>query len=629
MSKELPEKKIKLVKPTISKRQHKGYVYNVTTETGNLFVEDILVHNSGGLGTPPHLRVEPGMIHRASGGVLFIDELATLSRKSQQELLTAMQEKKYSITGQSENSSGAMTRTEPVPCFPREVFLDFDNCKKRIGDFVDSQINTKKNKVVREGALEYLNINGPRVLSYLDGSIIPSKVNRVYRRKYSGKMLRIKFEDNTEIFTTPEHPIKKEKDFIKAQDLVVGDLVEAKMPEIIINSQDIIKQYSKENIHLALSYKKWKANPKISYKELGVDYKTISAWINGAVPHALKTVYWLNQKNLLPLSVNDNRLPVIARIAGALFGDGGLDSRRLSRLYFATAKDANEDIKDFCKDIKFIFGEDIEKSFSVRKTSSGNGKGLELSVSKAEIARFFYALGVPKGDKVSQKINIPWWIKYSENTKKEFFSSLITCEIYGKLRSSQDVPNFVMAKLNKFESEHISFLNELRKFLDENGVTTNEVIQCKDYIKTKNLPFPEKCGTYLFKINSNYRNLIRFSKVVNFPYSKEKREGFLMVINKGKHFVKEQDRISLMKSHAKNLKNKGLTLREISKETKISLNTVMKSVGPTYNKYSEKIKLKVMTMIKKDKSLKDIAKEFNIPYTTLLYWKNNGDINDK
>ncbi len=71
---------------------------------------------SGGLGTPPHLRIEPGMIHRASGGVLFIDEIATLSPKAQQELLTAMQEKKYSITGQSEMSSGAMTRTEPVPC---------------------------------------------------------------------------------------------------------------------------------------------------------------------------------------------------------------------------------------------------------------------------------------------------------------------------------------------------------------------------------------------------------------------------------------------------------------------------------------------------------------------------------
>ncbi len=71
---------------------------------------------SAGLGTPPHLRVVPGMIHRAHKGVLFIDEIATLSPKSQQDLLTAMQEKKFPITGQSELSSGAMVRTEPVPC---------------------------------------------------------------------------------------------------------------------------------------------------------------------------------------------------------------------------------------------------------------------------------------------------------------------------------------------------------------------------------------------------------------------------------------------------------------------------------------------------------------------------------
>jgi len=71
---------------------------------------------SGGLGTPPHLRVEAGAIHRANHGVLFIDEIASLDPKWQQELLTAMQEKKYSITGQSELSSGAIVRTEPVPC---------------------------------------------------------------------------------------------------------------------------------------------------------------------------------------------------------------------------------------------------------------------------------------------------------------------------------------------------------------------------------------------------------------------------------------------------------------------------------------------------------------------------------
>lgn len=71
---------------------------------------------SGGLGTPAHLRVEAGAIHKANKGVLFIDEIASLRPRSQQELLTAMQEKKYSITGQSENSSGAIVKTEPVPC---------------------------------------------------------------------------------------------------------------------------------------------------------------------------------------------------------------------------------------------------------------------------------------------------------------------------------------------------------------------------------------------------------------------------------------------------------------------------------------------------------------------------------
>ena len=73
-------------------------------------------YQSGGLGTPAHERVESGMIHKAHKGVLYIDEIGTMSMKTQQELLSAMQEKKYAITGQSENSSGAMVRSQAVPC---------------------------------------------------------------------------------------------------------------------------------------------------------------------------------------------------------------------------------------------------------------------------------------------------------------------------------------------------------------------------------------------------------------------------------------------------------------------------------------------------------------------------------
>ncbi|WP_321421048.1 ATP-dependent protease LonB [uncultured Methanobacterium sp.] len=73
-------------------------------------------YQSGGLGTPAHERVEAGMIHKANKGVLYVDEIGSLQMKTQQELLTAMQEKKYQITGQSETSSGAMVRSQEVPC---------------------------------------------------------------------------------------------------------------------------------------------------------------------------------------------------------------------------------------------------------------------------------------------------------------------------------------------------------------------------------------------------------------------------------------------------------------------------------------------------------------------------------
>jgi ATP-dependent Lon protease len=92
--------------------------YDATGAHAGALLGDVLhdPFQSGGLGTPAHERVVAGMIHKAHLGVLFIDEIATLHPATQQELLTALQEGRFSITGQSERSAGAMVRTEPVPC---------------------------------------------------------------------------------------------------------------------------------------------------------------------------------------------------------------------------------------------------------------------------------------------------------------------------------------------------------------------------------------------------------------------------------------------------------------------------------------------------------------------------------
>jgi len=67
------------------------------------------------LGTQPYERVVPGAIHEALQGVLFIDELPHLGHL-QRYILTAMQEKKFPITGRNPQSSGASVRVDDVPC---------------------------------------------------------------------------------------------------------------------------------------------------------------------------------------------------------------------------------------------------------------------------------------------------------------------------------------------------------------------------------------------------------------------------------------------------------------------------------------------------------------------------------
>ncbi|MGV8176738.1 MAG: ATP-binding protein [Candidatus Bilamarchaeaceae archaeon] len=67
------------------------------------------------IGTPAFLRVVPGAIHEAHEGVLYIDELSTLG-ELQRNILTAMQDKVFAITGKSPTSTGAAIKVPSVPC---------------------------------------------------------------------------------------------------------------------------------------------------------------------------------------------------------------------------------------------------------------------------------------------------------------------------------------------------------------------------------------------------------------------------------------------------------------------------------------------------------------------------------
>ncbi|MHB8396727.1 MAG: ATP-binding protein [Thermoplasmataceae archaeon] len=67
------------------------------------------------LGTYPYERVIAGSVHESHEGVLFIDEITHLGQL-QRQILTAMQEKSFPITGRNPQSAGASVRVDKVPC---------------------------------------------------------------------------------------------------------------------------------------------------------------------------------------------------------------------------------------------------------------------------------------------------------------------------------------------------------------------------------------------------------------------------------------------------------------------------------------------------------------------------------
>ncbi len=172
--------------------QKKSPFYDATGSHAGALLGDCLhdPFQSGGLGTPANLRVVAGLIHKANKGVLFIDEIATLHPRTQQELLSALQEKKFPITGQSERSSGSMVRSEPVPCdfiliaagnvdtiknmhpalrsrirgygyeiYMKDTMKDTPDNRRKIARFVAQEVEKEKGKIPhfsREAVLEIL-----------------------------------------------------------------------------------------------------------------------------------------------------------------------------------------------------------------------------------------------------------------------------------------------------------------------------------------------------------------------------------------------------------------------------------------------------------------------------------------
>ena len=123
------------------------------------------------LGTPAYMRVVPGAVHEAHEGVLFIDELSTLGN-IQRFILTAMQEKQFTIVGRNPMSSGAAVRVEGAPCDFIFVGACNINDLKNITPPLRSRIRGDGYEVLMNAHMDDTNENEKKLIQFIAQEII-------------------------------------------------------------------------------------------------------------------------------------------------------------------------------------------------------------------------------------------------------------------------------------------------------------------------------------------------------------------------------------------------------------------------------------------------------------------------
>jgi len=125
----------------------------------------------GQLGTPPYERVVPGAIHEAHQGVLFLDEISHLG-PTQRFILTAMQERRFPITGRNPQSAGASVRVDSVPAdFILVAACNIQDLEKVLSP-LRSRIAGDGYEVLVETAMEDNEANRARLAQFVAQEIV-------------------------------------------------------------------------------------------------------------------------------------------------------------------------------------------------------------------------------------------------------------------------------------------------------------------------------------------------------------------------------------------------------------------------------------------------------------------------
>lgn len=306
--------------------------------------------------------------------------------------------------------------------------------------------------------------------------------------------------------------------------------------QTIITEQDIINTYDErqqEQCRLYYEYKNIKnENPDFGYKRiakiLGHKYGKTRWWHCGKhIPTPIQTAEWLNEKGLLPLNYEHQKILLIAKVLGATIGDGGIFGN-LNGIFLSSAE--LEAVKEFGEDLRKLFGEEIENNSRIIE-GGVYGHSWCYQNTNRKIIRFFIALGAPVGDKSQTKLKIPAWIN-TEEIKDEFFGSIFGAELgVPKMHidgNKLDLFSLGITAKEELAQNRIDFLNEIAAYLNNKGIFTGN-ISISDHKECNRKGEPTKI--YRLLISQKFENVTNFMTLTKMNYCRYKKEKLANTMN--------------------------------------------------------------------------------------------------
>ncbi|MBN1311859.1 MAG: RtcB family protein [Anaerolineae bacterium] len=261
--------------------------------------------------------------------------------------------------------------------------------------------------------------------------------------------------------------------------------------------------------------------------------RMMSKYGKGKAGNALgRILKYLNQRELLPLQADSPQLPYLLKIAGFVWGDGGI--------YF---------IGRAGKGVTWFFGKpgDLE---TIRQDVLAAGftpsrvytrirhhqvtttyKDYEFThhesafkVSSSAFAVLLAALGVPVGNKASQSFRLPAWIKEIPAWQQRLFlaalfgAELTAPDAYEKHNHNFKMPGLSVNKREEYVESGREFLEDIAVLLDNCGVVTSKIAVRSEQI---NQDGTQSCRLRLC-LSATLENLINLWGRVGFEYNADK-----------------------------------------------------------------------------------------------------------